>query len=162
MNMVSISIENKQGFNIIGVKTWIPGTDNNMFGEFWKKCHTDGIIEQISKFNIKKEISVTKSAIIGFSCTEKDPNVRSFNFYIAVETNENENQGNYELLNVKPYRWAIFSSKGNDITALMECEMYAWKEWLPKNGTYIHDNGPEMEAYFQENKIEYWIPVREK
>jgi len=40
--------------------------------------------------------------------------------------------------------------------------MYAWKEWLPNNGTYIHDHSPEMEVYFQENKIEYWLPVREQ
>jgi AraC family transcriptional regulator len=160
--MVSVSIQEKPRFNIIGVKTWIPGTDNNLFGEFWKKCHTNGTIEQISKFRINQEISVTKSSILGFSDTEQDPSVRSFYFYVAVETNQIENQGNYEVLNVKPYRWAIFSSEGNDINSLMECEMYAWKEWLPCNGTYIHDHGLEMEIYFQENKIEYWIPVIEK
>ena len=44
----------------------------------------------------------------------------------------------------------------------LECEMFAWKKWLPNNGTYIHENGPELEVYFEENKIEYWIPIREK
>jgi len=36
-----------------------------------------------------------------------------------------------------------------------------WKEWLPNNGLYEHDNGPELEVYFAENKIEYWVPIRE-
>jgi len=160
--MVSISLQDKPEFNVIGLKTWISGTDNVLFGAFWKKCHEDGEIEQIRKFITMNEESVTKSAILGFSRTEKDPNVRSFYFYIAAETQVNENQGKYEVVNVKPYKWAIFSSEGNDISALIQCEMYAWTEWLPNNETYIHDNGPEMEVYFEENKIEYWIPIKEK
>lgn len=44
----------------------------------------------------------------------------------------------------------------------MECKMYAWKEWLPNNDLYKHDNGPEMEVYFDENKIEYRLPTRRK
>lgn len=86
--MVSIRIERKEAFNVIGAKTWLPGTDNNAFGEFWKRCHQEGDIEKIKKFNTMKESSQTKSAILGLSCTEKDPSVRSFYFYIAVETDE--------------------------------------------------------------------------
>ena len=123
--MVAVRIENKEAFNIIGIKTWIPGTDNNAFGEFWERCHREGDVEEIKKFSKNKDNSCTKSAILGLSCTEKDPNIRSFYFYIAVETDEVSNQGKYELYKVKPYEWAIFSSDGNDIDALMECEMYA-------------------------------------
>jgi predicted transcriptional regulator YdeE len=35
-------------------------------------------------------------------------------------------------------------------------------EWLPNNSLYEHDNGPELEVYFDENKIEYWLPIRRK
>ncbi len=159
--MVSVSIQTKSEFHVIGVKTWISGADNSLFAEFWRKCHADGAIEQITKFNKEKESSVTKSAVLGLSCTENDPSVRSFYFYIGVETNEEKNQGYFEVVKVRSYTWAIFSSEGNDINALMDCEMYAWMDWLPKNDVYIHHNGPELEVYFQENKIEYWIPVRE-
>ena len=55
--MVSIRIERKEAFNVIGAKTWIPGTDNNAFGEFWKRCHQEGDIEKIKKFNTMKESS---------------------------------------------------------------------------------------------------------
>lgn len=159
--MVSVSIQNKGEFQVIGVKTWISGTDNSLFAAFWGNCQSEGLIEQITKFNKEKDSSITKSAILGLSCTEKDPSVRSFYFYIGVETNELKNQDKFEVLKVRPYTWAIFSNEGNDIHALMECEMYAWTDWLPNNGTYIHDNGPEIEVYFQENRIEYWIPIRE-
>ena len=158
--MVSVNIQNKHEFNIIGAKVWISGTENQQFADFWKKCHTNGVIEQLSKFQIKNEKSVTNSTIIGLSSTEINPAIRKFYFYIAVETKEKNDQEIFEVKKIKPYKWAIFSSKGNDIDSLMKCEMYAWKEWLPNNGIYIHDNGPELEVYFQENKIEYWIPVR--
>ncbi len=160
--MVSIRIERKEAFNVIGAKTWIPGTDNNAFGEFWKRCHQEGDIEKIKKFNTMKKSSQTKSAILGLSCTEKDPSVRSFYFYIAVETDEISNQGEYEVYRVKPYEWAIFTCDGHDINALMECEMHAWAEWLPNNSLYEHDNGPELEVCFDENKIEYGLPIRRK
>jgi len=160
--LVSVRIESKEAFNVIGIKTWIPETDNNAFGEFWERCHKEGDAERIKKFNKNKENSCTKSVILGLSCTEKDPYNRSFYFYIAAETDEISDQGKYEVYKVAPYEWAIFSSNGNDINALMECEMYAWKEWLPDNDLYEHDNGPEMEVYFDDNKIEYWLPIRRK
>lgn len=160
--MVTVRLVSKEAFNIIGIKTWIPGTDNEVFGEFWEKSYKHGEVERIMKFSKNKENSCTKSTILGLSCTEKDPNIRSFYFYIAVETDEVSNQGKYEVYKVKPYEWAIFSSDGTGVDSLLESEMYAWKEWLPNNNLYEHDNGPEMEVYFDNNKVEYWLPIRRK
>lgn len=157
--MVSVRIQAKPQFYVIRVKTWISGTDNAAFGEFWQKCHADGAIDGLQRYRKNPQSSQTGSAILGLSCTEKDPNVRSFDFVVAVETDEVQDQGRYEVRVVPAYRWAIFSSEGSDIEALMRCEMYAWQEWLPHNGIYGHDLGPELEVYFQEDKIEYWIPV---
>ena len=104
--------------------------------------------------------SITQSTVIGLSNTEKDPSIRAFDFYIAVETDKKPSDiRTFDTLQVKPFTWAIFSSEGNDFSALMECEMFCWTQWLPKNGKYIHDYGPEIEAYFSTNKIEYWVPV---
>jgi len=160
--VVSVRIESKESFNVIGIKTWIPETDSNAFGEFWERCHREGDADRIKKFNKNKENSCTQSEILGLSCTEKDPNIRSFYFYITVETDEVSDQGKYEVYSVKPYEWAIFSRDGKSVDALPECEMYAWRQWLPDNGLYEHDNGPEMEVYFDDNKIEYWLPIRRK
>ncbi len=160
--MVSVRIEGKTAFRIVGMKTWIPDTETNSFGPFWQNAHKEGHIDRIKRLNAPMETSQTKSAILGLSCTEEDPTKRSFWFYIAVETNEAQNRDQYEIYKVKPYTWAIFQSDGSDFNALMECEMYAWKTWLKDNGTYIHDNGPELEVYFNEKKIEYWLPIRKK
>ena len=160
--MVSVRIQEKPQFRVVGVKTWIAGTDNAAFGEFWQKCHADGAIADLGRFCKDSQSSQTGSTILGLSCTEKDPVVRSFDFYVAVETDEVQDQGRYEVRVVPAYHWAIFSSEGSDIDALMACEMHAWQEWLPHNGIYAHDLGPELEVYFQEDKIEYWIPVCSK
>ena len=157
--MVDVIIVEKKGFEIIGKKTWIDGFDQ--FGDFWGASHKDGSITSLAKYNSEKEFSETKSSIIGLSCTENDPYNRKFWFYIGVETKENVEITNFQKYKINAYKWAIFRTNGNDINALMECEMYAWKHWLVENGKYIHDNGPEMEVYFNENKIEYWLPIRE-
>ncbi len=158
--MVHVEITKKDAFRIIGVKTWIPGTDNQAFAEFWQTSLNNGTIDQITPYR-KATHGITNSDIIGLSCTENDPNVREFFFFISVETDQHEPVTNLELYAIDAYAWAIFSTEGSDIHALMECEMYAWKEWLPQKGTYCHDNGPEMEVYLHANRIEYWIPIRE-
>jgi predicted transcriptional regulator YdeE len=159
--MVSVRKEDKLAFRVIGVKTWIPDTDNAAFGRFWQQCHADGAIAGLRKYCKDAKTSQTRSAILGLSCTEKDPAVRSFDFYVAVETDEAQDQGRNEVRTVASHRWAIFSSEGSNLEALMACEMYAWMEWLPGNGIYAHDLGPELEVYFDEDRIEYWIPIRE-
>ena len=112
---------------------------------------------------MEEDKSITKSTILGLSNTEKDPSIREFDFYIAVETdNKDTKNSNLETVIIKPFKWAIFSSEGNDINALMECEMYCWTQWLPNNEKYVHDYGPELEVYFSTNKIEYWIPITER
>ena len=158
--MVTVRIDLKPAFRVIGIKTWIPDTDNAAFGRFWQQCHADGAIAGLRKYCKDAQTSQTRSAILGLSCTEKDPAVRSFDFFVAVETDEVQDQGRYEVRTVPSYRWAIFSSEGSNLEALMACEMYAWMEWLPGNGTYVHDLGPELEVYFDEDRIEYWIPIK--
>jgi predicted transcriptional regulator YdeE len=160
--MVTVRFQEKPAFRVIGIKTWIPGTDNAAFGRFWQQCHADGTVAGIRKYCKDAQVSQTRSTILGLSCTEKDPTVRSFDFFVAVETDEDQDQGRYEVRTVPSHRWAIFSNEGSDLEALMACEMYAWMEWLPGNGIYVHDLGPELEVYFQRGIIEYWIPIREE
>ncbi len=159
--MVQVRIEKKDSFTICGVKTWISGTDNELFAKFWEEQDANGTVQLVQKIARNAADSVTKSAILGLSDTEKDPAVRSFYFYIAAEIEKNNTPivDTFEELDVKSCTWAIFSSEGSGIDALMECEMYCWTQWLPNNETHVHDNGPELEVYFAENKIEYWIPV---
>ena len=157
--MIHVAITKKEAFRIIGVKTWIPGTDNQAFAEFWQASQRNGTIERITPYR-KATDGITNSNMIGLSCTENNPTVREFFFFIGVETEQHEPVANLEMHDIDSYTWAIFSTEGSDIHALMACEMHAWKEWLPKNGEYCHDHGPEMEVYLPTNRIEYWIPIR--
>jgi predicted transcriptional regulator YdeE len=159
--MVEVIITEKKGFKILGKKTWI--NEIEQFGKFWGENNQNGNVKLLQKYNFNPEISETKSYVLGLSCTEKDPNNREFWFYIGVETNEESEIEGFEYYNISNYKWAIFRSCGdNMVQTLMECEMYAWKNWLGENGKYIHDNGPELELYFSDNKIEYWLPIKEK
>jgi AraC family transcriptional regulator len=162
--MVEVIITEKRCFEILGKKTLICNVDNKEIGRYWENCHKDGSIEKIKKYAIDPNLSETKSAILGLSCTEKDPNNSKYWFFIGVETKENPKIESFEHYKVSAYRWAIFQNNKNDINALMECVNYARKHWLVENEKYIHDNGPRIEIYFNdnENKIEYWIPIREK
>lgn len=160
--MVTVTIAKKQAMAFIGAKTWISGTDNQQFANFWSQQHQSGNVARLAKFGIEKEKGVTKSEIIGLSDTTKEPKVREFYFYIAVEIERGKSLENndFELIEVAAYTWAIFTENENSVESLLRCEMFCWTEWLPKSD-YIHDFGPEMEVYFKD-KIEYWIPISKK
>jgi AraC family transcriptional regulator len=160
--MVEVEIAKRGPFRVIGTKTWISGTDNEAFGLFWRKAHEEGHVERLRRLCKPIAESLTGSSILGLSCTEDDPSVRSFWFYVAVETDERSGSDGYEVRDVGAYTWAVFRASGGEVADLLECEAFAWREWLPGNGVYEHDNGPEIEAYFSGEKIEYWLPVRKK
>ena len=81
-----------------------------------------------------------------------------FDFFIAVEYPEElSDDPGLEVYKIKPYKWAVFSKQSTEISALFDCEMYAFKEWLPSS-EYKHDFGPEMEVY-HDDKIEFWLPI---
>lgn len=157
--MVNVRIEQKDKFSIIGQKMFITKLEH--FAEFWEKSHENGLIDKLNDIRQTHGCPVTKGTHIGLSCTEKDPTNRDFNFYIAVEYPEDmESCKDLEVYPVKAYKWAVFSKEYKDISALFDCEMYAFKEWLPSS-SYIHDFGPEMEVYHKDT-IEFWLPVADK
>jgi predicted transcriptional regulator YdeE len=162
--MVSVRIEDKPGFGLIGVKTWIAGTDNDQFARFWTEQGEKGVIEKLAQLKPQCAPSVVGGEIMGLSDTTKNPRVREFNFYIGVEVSLGERVAgaeDFERFEVQPYQWAIFASEGEGIEPLMECEMHCWTSWLPNNLLYEHDNGPELEVYHAD-RIEYWVPVRSR
>ena len=88
--MVTVKIETKDGFRVVGIKTWISGTDNEQFAQFWSEQHQNGNVEELKKYNTQNPDGITKSTILGLSDTTKDPNLREFDFYIAVEADEKD------------------------------------------------------------------------
>ena len=155
--MVEVRIVHRPAFRIIGQKTFI--TDHNQFASFWKACHENGVIDLLNKIREEHGNQITKGTHIGLSCTEKEPSNRDFYFYVAVEYPNMENKyPHLEIHEVLSFDWVIFSRNSREISALIECEMYAFENWLPSSG-YKHAFGPEMEVYHEGEKIEFWLPV---
>ncbi|MBN1699107.1 MAG: effector binding domain-containing protein [Spirochaetales bacterium] len=154
--MVNVRIEQKNNFSIIGRKMYI--TKLEQFSEFWKKSHESGLIKKLNQIREIHGCPITNGTHIGLSCTEKDPDNRNFYFFISVEYPcKCDGMKDLEIYNVASFKWAVFSKNCTEINALFDCEMYAFKEWLPTS-KYEHDFGPEMEVYHN-NKIEFWLPI---
>ena len=166
--MISVRIEEKPAFRIVGRKTWIPGTENEAFGQFWKQCGENGLFDL---FNTLREGNkpgvVTEGMYLGVSCVQDDPSNRSFFFYIAIESDRSIEGLDLEEFSVSASKWAIFRNTGPMPDSLIEAEMYAFTQWLPNSG-YVHANAPEMEVYPpydgpQDNMLsEFWLPIVEK
>ncbi len=112
------------------------------------------------------EDTVTNSYSIGVSRVEKDPDNRSFWFYVATESDCAPEGWDLEECTVPASMWAIFENYGATVEALIEAELYAFREWLP-NSSYVHANVPEIEAYpppkiNKGNCYEFWLPIKEK
>ncbi len=96
--MVKIRIEKKPEIKIIGRKIWISGTDDSeAFGAFWEKSHQDGLID---------------CPVFGVSCVEKNPQDRSFYFFIATECNDYPKVCDLDKYIIPACEWAIFENIG--------------------------------------------------
>ncbi len=166
--MIKVRIEKKPEFKIIGRKIWISGTDDNeAFGDFWEKSNQDGLIDDLKEIYRNNNNTVLNSPVFGVSCVEKDPNNRSFYFFIATECEDYPRDCDLEKYIVPACEWAVFENTGKLPMCLIDAEMYAFGEWLPNSG-YIHANAPEMELYppcIDTGKgiiTEFWLPIEKK
>lgn len=160
--MVSMRMEEKPAFKIIGRKTWINGTDSSQFGRFWQQCGEDGLLQTLSSIG-RQPGSVTSGMFLGVSCVEKDPSVRDFYFYVAAESASGPDNDDLEEYTVPASRWAVFQNSGVLPDALIEAEMTAFMKWLPAS-SLRHAAAPEMEVYppcdtMGETLVEFWLPV---
>jgi AraC family transcriptional regulator len=60
-------------------------------------------------------------------------------------------------------QWAVFECRGKVPMSIVQAEMFAFMEWLPKSG-YEHALAPEMEVYTpgENDYCEFWLPIRPK
>ena len=166
--MVNVRIERKPEFKIAGRKIWVEGTgDSGAFGRFWQESAENGLVEQLLRLREDKSRNVIDSGVFGISCVEKDPDNRSFYFFIGAECDECPGDAGLEDYSVPACLWAVFENKGPMPDSLVASEMYAFMEWLP-NSKYIHANAPEMEVYPSRDSSgegilsEFWLPIKEK
>lgn len=156
---VDMRIEDHKSFKVCGKKVWIGGQDNSQFEKFWSEAHKSGMVQELKEATNPAK-NVTKSDVLGVSCVEKDPNNRAFDFYIASECGGLEG---YEEYVVPTGTWAIFRGKGKLPMSLVNAEMYAFMEWLPKSG-YEHALAPELEVYLagESDTVEFWLPITKR
>lgn len=163
---MTFQIVEKPAFRIVGKQTWIGGAGNGQFGDFWQKCNEDGLLELLGKFCMQPG-AVTNGMSIGVSRVEKDPSVRDFYFYVAMECPSGVPEGmaceGLEEFTVPAAKWAVFGNTGRMPDVLIEAEMYAFTEWLPASG-FRHAAAPEMEVYppcdpSGDALVEFWLPI---
>ncbi|WOO35679.1 GyrI-like domain-containing protein [Anaerocolumna sp. AGMB13020] len=170
--MIKVRIEQKPAFQVIGKKIWISGQENEIFGEFWKNSRENGLVNRLKELYHQKHNPILNSAVVGISCVEKEPSLRSFYFYIAAEADAPakilSHNPDLELYTVAASDWAVFENRGSLPEALIAAEMYAFMEWLPAS-EFIHANAPEMELYppapdsnTHNDYVEFWLPIRKK
>ncbi|MBE5962059.1 MAG: GyrI-like domain-containing protein [Lachnospiraceae bacterium] len=154
--MVEVRIEEKPEFRVCGKKVWISGQNNEEFSVFWKEARETGLVERLK--HIMCECAMERSCI-GVSRVEKDPADRAFFFYIACETDQEEND--LESFTIPAAKWAVFSNHGKSLgEALVEAELFCHFKWLKTSG-YVHAMAPEMEVYPERDGslVEYWLPI---
>lgn len=161
--MINIRIEEMPSFEIVGKKIWISGQDNEQFGVFWEESNKNGFINILRELRESIPGPITKSHVFGVSCVEKDPNNRTFNFFIATEIADKSSDGSLEHYTVPSCKWAIFSNRGEMPMSLIDAEMYAFMEWLPSS-QYKHSNAPELEVYpvCDDKLVEFWLPIADE
>lgn len=159
-----VHLVDRPAFQIWGRKTWISGQDNALFARFWELCRADGLLDDFQRLRGNFLGAVTGSFLLGVSCVEEDPAVRTFDYWIAIEAPTGEVPGGLSARQVPACTWAVFACRGPVPHALVAAEMYAFREWLPVSG-FIHAQAPEMEVYPPddnrggESYCEFWLPV---
>lgn len=155
--MVQVHIVKSPAFLVMGKKTWIQVVDD--FHTFWSRCHEDGTINRLTAAGGVGP--VTKGLAFGISCVEKDPSIRTFDFYIAVEVpGAGMVPAEFTSFTIPAATWAVFECRGEMLEALYEAEMYAFTQWLPASD-YEHALAPELEVYpAKSNKcVQFWLPI---
>jgi AraC family transcriptional regulator len=164
--MVNFRILERPAFEVIGKKTWIGGQDNELFGHFWQECQSHGLLAVFGRLRAGRSGTQTNGLTLGISRVEQDPAKREFFYMIAIEKPENSPPDLLEGMEtylVPATQWAVFECRGKVPMSIVQAEMFAFMEWLPKSG-YEHALAPEMEVYTpgENDYCEFWLPIRPK
>ncbi len=157
--MIKHRIVHLPSFEVVGLKTWISGQDNDIFGRFWERCRQDGTLDVLRQITGVQAGKHTQGFMLGVSRVERDPSNRDFYYMIAVEKPEDGViPDNFEVYRVPETQWAAFECRGQIPESIVQTEMYAFMEWLPSSG-YEHALVPEMEVYLAGDACEFWLPI---
>ncbi|TFJ90648.1 AraC family transcriptional regulator [Lentibacillus salicampi] len=159
-------IEEKRGFNIVGIKKRVPIIFNGVNPEIesmWESLD-DGTINKLKKLSNIEPIGLI-SASTNFSETRMEEK-GGLDHYIGVATT-NECPASLTKLEVPSLTWAVFDSVGPFPETLQDIWGRIYSEWFPSSN-FEQIEGPEI--LWNENKdtsspkfkSEIWIPVKKK
>ena len=157
--MIKHRIVRLPSFEVVGLKTWISGQDNEIFGRFWDRCQQDGSLDVLRQITSVQAGKHTQGFMLGVSRVEQDPSNRNFYYMIAVERPEGDMvPDDLEVYRVPETHWAAFECCGKIPESIVQAEMYAFMEWLPSS-RYEHALAPEIEVYLAGDACEFWLPI---
>lgn len=163
--MVNYRIIERPAFDILGKKGWIAEQDD--FGRVWETCKAEGVFTIFETITGWQPGPQTNGQTLGISRVEADPTNRDFYYMVAVEVPLGVTHPDLEHYQVPASQWAVFECHGKVPEAIVEAEMFAFMEWLPKSD-YAHALAPEMEVYYpgegadKDYYCEFWLPIAPK
>ncbi len=150
---------NKEAFRVVGKALRVPMSDGGhsvSIPKFWDEVMNDGT------FNTLMAIADTTDSL-GL-CANFAPDMSSFDYIIGVFSKDGAIPAGCVELNVKPYKWAVFETRGTMPKAIQDLNVRVFQEWFPSSG-YQHDDGPDIELYPEgevndDYMTQVWVPIK--
>ncbi|MDI7741108.1 AraC family transcriptional regulator [Lysinibacillus fusiformis] len=165
-NEMNYRIEQKEAFNIVGIKKRVPVIfegENPEIAEMWKSLTMEKITRLKNLSNIEPAGMVQASANFSDGRMEEKGELDQ---YIGVATTEKCPE-DFTKLEVPALTWAIFESTGPFPGTLQETWGRIYSEWFPSSGYQVTE-GPEILSIKTKDlssptvTSEIWIPVLKK
>ncbi|MGD7054373.1 AraC family transcriptional regulator [Sutcliffiella horikoshii] len=165
-NEMNFRIEQKEAFNIVGIKKRVPIVfqgENPEIAEMWKSLDADKISHLQKLSNVEPKGMIQASTNFSEGRMEEKGELDQ---YIGVATTQ-ENPENFSKLEVPALTWAIFESTGPFPHTLQETWGRIYSDWFPSSNYQVTE-GPEMLSIKNKDlsapsvKCEIWIPVLKK
>lgn len=165
-NEMNYRIEQKEAFNIVGIKKRVPiifEGENPEIAEMWKSLTMEKITRLKNLSNIEPAGMVQASANFSDGRMEEKGELDQ---YIGVATTEKCPE-DFTKLEVPALTWAIFESTGPFPGTLQETWGRIYSEWFPSSGYQVTE-GPEILSIKTKDlssptvTSEIWIPVLKK
>ena len=156
-------LEEKQAFQIVGVKKRIPlvyrGVNEHMQELFARFTEQDFV-------DLKELCDMEPKGILCVSANFEEGRGEGtmLDQYIGVATTQNA-PSKWDALSVEAGTWAVFSAVGRFPDALQDIWARIYAQWFPSSG-YVSTGGPEMlwnqsrDTSLKDYRSEIFIPVR--
>ena len=160
-------IENNLDQNISNEKmSKILGVNSYALYSIHFECTATQLKELAPEFwKIKKSDNIVRKILVEYTCygvIQYDENY-SVNNIIKYHIASNKQIPNSCLLKIPSSKWAVFELKSVDIenyngNYFNAFSHYVYSNWIPYSN-YNIKSIPELEVYYPDGKIEWWLPI---